>query len=78
MTFRDPRAAQAGGYVLALAGLLVATGLLFHPVPSGGFEERPSVLATMGHRKRIPCCTMPSISFSTGTDGWGTRCFSPG
>jgi hypothetical protein len=31
--------------VLAVAGLLVAAGLLFHPVPSGGFEERPSVLA---------------------------------
>lgn len=45
MTFRDPGAAQAGGYVLAFAGLLVTIGLLFHPVPSGGFEERPSVLA---------------------------------
>ena len=45
MTFRDPGAAHAGGYVLAFAGLLVAIGLLFHPVPSGGFEERPSVLA---------------------------------
>jgi len=31
--------------VLALAGLLVAVGLLFHPVPAGGFEERASVLA---------------------------------
>jgi hypothetical protein len=42
--FREPSAARAGGYVLALAGLLVAVGLLFHPVPAGGFEEKPSVL----------------------------------
>src|SRR5919199_2032537 len=42
--FREPGAARAGGYVLALAGLLVALGLLFHPVPAGGFEEKPSVL----------------------------------
>ncbi len=41
---RDPGAARAGGYVLALATVLVALGLLFHPVPAGGFEERPSVL----------------------------------
>ena len=45
MTFRDSSAARAGGYVLALAALLVALGLIFHPVPAGGFEERPSVLA---------------------------------
>lgn len=45
MTVRDPAAARAGGYVLALAALLVAIGLVFHPVPAGGFEERPSVLA---------------------------------
>src|SRR5262249_57181275 len=42
--FREPGAAQAGGYVLALACLLVAVGLVFHPPPSGGFEEQPSVL----------------------------------
>ncbi|HEX4600521.1 MAG TPA: hypothetical protein VH116_03930 [Gemmatimonadales bacterium] len=45
MTLRNPDAARAGGYVLALAGLLVALGLIFHPVPAGGFDERPSVLA---------------------------------
>jgi len=45
MTYRNPGAARAGGYVLALAGLLVALGLLFHPVPPGGYEERPSILA---------------------------------
>ena len=45
MQARDPGAARAGGYVLAVAGVLVAIGLLFHPVPSGGFEEQPSVLA---------------------------------
>ena len=44
LSFRDPAAARAGGYVLALATLLIAVGLLFHPVPAGGFEERPSVL----------------------------------
>jgi hypothetical protein len=42
--FREPGAGRAGGYVLALAGVLVALGLLFHPVPAGGFEEKPSVL----------------------------------
>jgi hypothetical protein len=42
--FREPSAARAGGYVLAVAGLLVAVGLLFHPVPAGGFEEKPSML----------------------------------
>ena len=46
MTFRDPNAARAGGYVLVVAALLVAIGLVFHPVPAGGFEERPSVLAS--------------------------------
>jgi hypothetical protein len=43
--FREPGAARAGGYVLALASLLVVIGLIFHPVPAGGFEERPSVLS---------------------------------
>ena len=43
-TFREPGAAQAGGYVLALACLMVAVGLVFHPPPTGGFEEKPSVL----------------------------------
>jgi hypothetical protein len=42
---REPGAARAGGYVLALASLLVVIGLIFHPVPAGGFEERPSVLS---------------------------------
>ena len=42
--FRDPGAARAGGYVLAAATVLVAIGLIFHPVPAGGFEEKPSVL----------------------------------
>src|SRR5215470_10089478 len=46
MTFRDPSAARAGGYVLIVATMLVAVGLVFHPVPAGGFEERPSVLAS--------------------------------
>jgi len=31
--------------VLAVAAVLVAIGLVFHPVPAGGFEERPSILA---------------------------------
>lgn len=43
--FREPGAAEAAGYVLVLAGLLVALGLIFHPLPSGGFEEKPSILA---------------------------------
>jgi hypothetical protein len=42
---REPGAAQAGGYVLVLASVLVVIGLIFHPVPAGGFEERPSVLS---------------------------------
>ena|SRR5205823_3108416 len=44
ISFRDPAAARAGGYVLAVATALVSIGLVFHPVPAGGFEERPSVL----------------------------------
>jgi hypothetical protein len=44
-TFREPNAARAGGYVLILAGILVAFGLLFHPPPSGGFEEDASILS---------------------------------
>ena len=46
ISFRDPGAARADGYVLATATVLVAIDLLFHPVPSGGFERRPSVLQT--------------------------------
>lgn len=46
MSFRDSNAARAGGYVLVVATVLVAIGLVFHPVPAGGFEERPSVLAS--------------------------------
>jgi hypothetical protein len=44
LTFRDRGAAEAGGYVLAAAVVLVCVGLFFHPVPAGGFEERPSIL----------------------------------
>lgn len=44
-SFREPGAAQAGGYALAVAGVLVALGLTFHPLPSGGFEESASVLS---------------------------------
>lgn len=43
--FREPNAARAGGYVLAIAGLLVAAGLSLHPLPRGGFDEQPSVLS---------------------------------
>jgi hypothetical protein len=43
-TSRDAGAARAGGYVLAVASVLVAVGLIFHPVPAGGFEEKASVL----------------------------------
>src|SRR3712207_3955279 len=42
--FRDARTAEAGGYVLVLAGVLVAAGLVFHPMPGGGFAEKPSIL----------------------------------
>jgi hypothetical protein len=45
LRFRDPAAAEAGGYVLAVASVLVTAGLVFHPMPAQGFEERPSVLA---------------------------------
>src|SRR5439155_1216354 len=42
LSFRDPAAARAGGYVLALATLLIAVGLLFHPVPAGtGWKNTP-------------------------------------
>ncbi len=44
-TFGNPSAAQAGGYILAIAGVLVAVSLVFHPLPSGGFEEKPAILA---------------------------------
>jgi hypothetical protein len=43
-TFREPGAAQAGGWVLVAASVLVVIGLIFHPVPAGGFDEKPSVL----------------------------------
>ena len=45
LTFREPGAARAGGYVLAAAALLVALGLVFHPLPAGGLDEKPSVLS---------------------------------
>jgi hypothetical protein len=44
--FREPGAARAAGYVLAIAGVLVALGLVLHPVPQGGLDEKPSVLST--------------------------------
>jgi hypothetical protein len=44
--FREPAAARAGGYVLGGGGLLVALGLLLHPLPKGGFQEQPSVLSS--------------------------------
>jgi hypothetical protein len=42
--FREPGAAQAGGYVLLVACALVVLALPFHPPPDGGFEEKPSIL----------------------------------
>ena len=39
-SFRNPDAAQAGGYVLALAGLLVAVELLFHQRFTNILNER--------------------------------------
>jgi hypothetical protein len=44
LSFREPGATQAGGYVLVVASILVAVGLVFHPMPGGGFEEKPSIL----------------------------------
>src|SRR5687767_5649447 len=41
---RHPRAVQAGGDVLAVAGTLVALGLLFQLVPARGLEDYASVL----------------------------------
>src|SRR5206468_8551456 len=38
--------ARAGGYALALAGVLVAVGLALHPLPSRGLFEQASVLAS--------------------------------
>ncbi len=43
--FREPAAAEAGGYVLALAGLVVAVSVAVHPLPVGGFREDPGILA---------------------------------
>src|SRR5437016_5877137 len=42
--FREPGAARAGGYALALAGVLVAAGLALHPLPAHGLFEQASVL----------------------------------
>ena len=42
--FVQPGATQAGGYVLAVASLLVAVPLLLHPPPTQGFEESASQL----------------------------------
>ena len=42
--FREPSAAEAGGYALICAGLLVAAGVVFHPLPAGGFREAPTIL----------------------------------
>jgi len=42
--FRDFSAAEAAGYVFLIAGFLTAIGLTFHPMPTGGFREEPSVL----------------------------------
>ena len=43
--FREPGAARAAGYVLAVAGVLVAFSLTLHPLPQGGFAEQPNQLA---------------------------------
>lgn len=44
IAFRDVNIALAAGYVLTLAGVLVAVSLAFHPLPAGGFDEQVSVL----------------------------------
>jgi len=43
-SWREPSAARAGGPVLLVSCLLVVVGLIFHPPPSHGFDEKPSLL----------------------------------
>ncbi len=42
--WREPSAARAGGPVLLVSCVLVVGGLIFHPPPTHGFEEKPSQL----------------------------------
>jgi len=65
-SFREPVAARAGGYVLVVATALVAVGLLFHPVPAGGFEERPSVLQNTPWWGPIHVAIAAGTTHSTG------------
>ena len=41
---KNPSSAQAGGYALATGGILVAAGLVLHPLPDHGFYEKSSML----------------------------------